>query len=86
MTYLSLGATNLCSFDTVILGTTTDSEYLVMPGNSGVGFSGGVRSDDPRLIFASVSSQQICATLERTSQATCGVDGVVVSAVLTKTR
>lgn len=74
---LSLGASNHCSFDSVLLRTPTDPEYMVMTGNSGSGTSGAVYSDDPRMIFDSLSGRQICAVLDRTGLRECGVESVI---------
>jgi hypothetical protein len=78
--FLSLGASNFCSSSaTVVIGTPTDPEYFILDANAGVGFSGGVTSNDPRLIFESLSGRQICATLDRTILDTCGIDNIVAA-------
>ena len=79
---LSLGASNFCSGSgTIALGTPTDPEYLILAANAGAGFSGGVTSADPRMIFESLSGRQICATLDRTGLNTCGIDSIVASSL-----
>jgi len=78
--YLSLGASNSCSSSaTVVIGTPTDPEYFILQANTGVGFSGGITSADPRIIFESLSGRTICAVLDRNALDTCGIDNIVAS-------
>ena len=78
--FLSLGATNLCSGSSaVVISTPADPEYLILPAGAGTGFSGRITSADPRMLFESLSGQQICAKLDRTSLYQCGIDSVVAS-------
>lgn len=75
---LSLGASNFYSGSGAItLGTPTDPEYSTLAANAGAGFSSGVTSTDPRMIFECLCGRQICATLDRTALNQCGIDSIV---------
>jgi hypothetical protein len=74
---LSLGMSNFCTTDSVIIGNPSDLEYFVLGGNSGAGFSSAATSNEPRLIFEPPSGRQLCASLDRTSLYACGVDSIV---------
>jgi hypothetical protein len=79
--FISLGVSNFCPTDAVLIGIPTNPDYMILARYSGAGFQ-DVRSDDPRLIFESPSGRQLCASLDRTGLYTCGVEGIIAAGLI----
>jgi hypothetical protein len=68
-----------CGSDALI-SSPRESDLFLFPANSGLGISAGfVKSDDPIIIFTSLTGRQMCAVVERTGTRECGIDGIVAS-------
>jgi hypothetical protein len=71
--------TSYCGSDALI-STSRESDLIIFTANSGFRISlGYVKSDDPRIIFTSLTGRQMCAVVERTGTSQCGIDGIVAS-------
>jgi hypothetical protein len=80
-TEFSINVANNCvdSAD-ALLGVPRESDLFLAPTNRGSFPMGTVfDSDDPRLIFTTLTGRQMCAVVERTGASNCGTDNVVVS-------
>jgi hypothetical protein len=64
----------------VLIGVPRESDLFLAPGNRGSFPTGDVfDSDDPKLIFTSLTGRQMCAVVDRTGFRICGTDNVAVS-------
>ena len=79
-TVFSINAANNCldSADALI-GVPRESDLFLAPANRGSFPMGYVLySDDPRVIFTSLTGRQMCAVVMQTGARSCGTDDIVV--------
>jgi hypothetical protein len=76
-TGLNLGMPNLCGSDALI-SSPRESDLFYFAANSGIGISAGfVTSDDPRIIFTSLTGRTMCVFFEGRGGIDCGIDSIV---------